>query len=132
MKIYTRTGDTGDTGLFGGDRVSKDHRRVEAYGTVDELNAAVGVAIGAVTDPDIVEQLGLVQHDLFAIGAVLATAPPREGRPVPKGVPELPSQRITEMEAWIDAADGGLPPLQAFVLPGGAPENGWRHRWWCP
>lgn len=119
MKIYTRTGDAGETALFGGGRVPKDHHRVAAYGTVDELNACVGVAVAAGADPEIGIRLGRIQHDLFAIGAVLATAPPEEGRPRPKGLPELPTARIGEMEAWMDAADEELPPLKAFILPGG-------------
>jgi len=119
MKIYTRTGDAGDTALFGGGRVSKDHPRVAAYGTVDELNAAVGIAVAAVADAQVRERLGRVQHDLFAIGAVLATVPAQDDRPRPKGLPELPMGRIPEMEAWIDAADEELPALRAFILPGG-------------
>lgn len=121
MKIYTRTGDAGDTGLFGGDRVPKDHARVEAYGTVDELNACVGWAVTVVSDAATRERLGSVQHDLFALGALLATAPPAPGRPTPKGLPALPSHRVGEMEAWMDEADSRLPELKAFVLPGGAP-----------
>jgi len=120
MKIYTRTGDAGDTALFGGGRVSKDHPRVSAYGTVDELNAAVGVAVAAVADAEIRERLSRIQHDLFAIGAVLATVPPQEGRPRPKGLPELPLGRVTEMESWMDSAEEELPPLRAFILPGGS------------
>ena len=118
MKIYTRTGDEGTTALFGGGRVSKDHPRVAAYGTVDELNAVVGQAVARVQDPDIRAGLSTIQHDLFAIGAVLATAH-REDRPQPKGVPELPAGRIPEMEAWMDQATEELPPLRAFILPGG-------------
>ena len=72
MKIYTRTGDAGDTGLFGGGRVSKDHHRVSAYGTVDELNASMGVAVATVADGEIRERLVRIQHDLFAVGAALA------------------------------------------------------------
>lgn len=121
MKIYTRTGDAGDTALFGGGRVSKDHHRVSAYGTVDELNAAVGMAVSAVADAEVRERLGQVQHDLFALGATLATVPAHEDRPRPKGVPELPLGRVAEMEGWMDAADAELPPLRAFILPGGTP-----------
>lgn len=119
MKIYTRTGDAGDTALFGGGRVSKDHHRVSAYGSVDELNACIGVAVVAVTDAEIRDRLARIQHDLFAVGAILATVPAQEDRPRPKGLPELPMERIPEMEAWMDAADGELPPLKAFILPGG-------------
>jgi cob(I)alamin adenosyltransferase len=121
MKIYTRTGDEGTTGLFGGGRVPKDHPRVQAYGTVDELNAVVGQAVALLEDDDLGDRLGRIQHDLFALGAVLATAPVEEGRPSPKGVPDLPGGRVEEMEAWIDEADEELPPLRAFILPGGSP-----------
>ena len=119
MKIYTRTGDAGDTALFGGGRVSKDHHRVTAYGTLDELNACIGCAVAAVTDAEVGDRLALIQHDLFAVGAILASVPVQEDRPRPKGVPEVPVGRVAEMEAWIDAADQELPPLRAFVLPGG-------------
>ncbi len=121
MKIYTRTGDAGDTALFGGGRVPKDHHRVSAYGTVDELNASVGMAVAEVADAEIRERLGRIQHDLFAVGALLAAFPPQEDRPRPKGLPELPRERVAEMEAWMDAADGELDPLRAFILPGGSP-----------
>lgn len=120
MKIYTRSGDDGGTALFGGGRVPKSHARVEAYGTVDELNAVVGQAIVSVADPDIVARLGSVQHDLFTLGADLATPPAKEGRTRPV-TPVLPTDRVDEMEAWIDAADEELAPLRAFVLPGGSP-----------
>lgn len=119
MKIYTRVGDDGDTALFGGGRVPKAHARVEAYGTVDELNAVVGVAITRVTDPQIAGRLETIQHDLFTLGADLATPPAREGRKRPE-TPELPTARVAEMEAWMDEADLELPPLRAFVLPGGS------------
>lgn len=121
MKIYTRTGDAGETALYGGGRVPKDHHRVAAYGTVDELNATVGWAVASVADAEIRERLARVQHDLFALGAVLASAPPREGRTRPKGVPDVPTDRVTDMEQWIDDADGELTPLKAFILPGGSP-----------
>ncbi len=118
MKIYTRTGDAGQTGLFGGGRVPKDHPRVSAYGAVDELNAHLGVCLEAVTDADIRTRVRLVQHDLFTIGAELATPVPKEGRARP-GRPDLPLARIVEMESWIDELDVVLPPLRAFILPGG-------------
>ncbi len=120
MKIYTRTGDNGDTALLGGARVSKDDARVTAYGTVDELNAAVGWALANVRSDDVRAHLERVQHDLFALGAALATPPTSEGRPAPKGVPPLPTGRVREMERWIDEADLELAPLRAFILPGGS------------
>lgn len=120
MKIYTRTGDRGETGLFGGGRVAKDHPRVEAYGTVDELNACVGWARTVVQDARVLERLGVVQHDLFALGSLLSTPPTERDRPRPRGLPELPSGRVAEMETWMDEADALLPELRAFVLPGGA------------
>ena len=119
MKIYTRTGDDGQTALFGGGRVPKAHARVEAYGTVDELNAVVGLAVGSVSDATIGDRLRTIQHDLFTLGSDLATPPARPGRKRPD-TPELPLARITEMESWIDEADEELPPLRAFVLPGGS------------
>ena len=120
MKIYTRTGDGGETGLFGGGRVPKDHPRVEAYGTVDELSSSLGNALSALSAPDSEERLTRIQEDLFAIGATLATPPAREGRKRPE-VPALPVERIAEMEAWMDEADAALPPLSHFILPGGSP-----------
>ncbi len=119
MKIYTKTGDEGTTALYGGGRVLKDHPRVAAYGTVDELNSVLGMALLQVADDEIRRRLARLQHDLFTLGAVLATVAV-EGRPVPKGVPDLPLGRIEEMEAWMDDADGELAPLTAFVLPGGS------------
>ncbi|TVP72940.1 MAG: cob(I)yrinic acid a,c-diamide adenosyltransferase [Gemmatimonadales bacterium] len=120
MKIYTRTGDTGETALFGGGRVAKTHARVQAYGTVDELNAFLGRGLLKVESEWIRSRLSLVQHDLFALGAILATPPAGEGRRRPE-VPPLPEGRILEMETWMDEADGELPPLRSFVLPGGSP-----------
>ena len=119
MKIYTKRGDSGETGLFGGGRVAKDDIRVEAYGSVDELSAAVGMARVHVTDGGTRDRLSLVQRDLFAIGAHLATPPPRPGRRPPE-LPELPADRIGEMEAWIDSAAAACPPLRNFVLPAGS------------
>lgn len=119
-RIYTRTGDRGETGLFGGGRVHKSHPRVVAYGAVDELNAALGVALASLADPEIGARLAMVQADLFAIGSHLATprAPGEEAHPY---LPQLPHGRIAEFESWIDEADTELPELRAFILPGGVP-----------
>lgn len=118
MKIYTRRGDGGETGLFGGGRVPKDDVRVEAYGTVDELNAVLGMASAHVQDASIRGTLGRIQSDLFAIGARLATPPARGGRPVP-ALPDLPVERVGEMETWIDAAEADTGQLRSFILPAG-------------
>lgn len=118
MKIYTKTGDRGDTGLFGGGRVAKSHPRVEAYGTVDELNSLVGLAREAVEDSAVRERLRSIQHDLFCIGATLATNPAKAVR-VASGMPVLADTRIGDVETWIDQATAGLDELRDFILPGG-------------
>jgi cob(I)alamin adenosyltransferase len=118
VKIYTRTGDAGETGLFGGGRVAKDHPRVEAMGEVDELNASIGWALTQVQVDKTHERLESVQHDLFAIGAELATPPPEPGRTRPE-TPAVDSQSILRLERWIDEATAELSELRAFVLPGG-------------
>jgi cob(I)alamin adenosyltransferase len=121
MPIYTRTGDEGTTGLFGGGRVPKDHPRVVAYGEVDELNAAIGLA--RATPPTQLADglLETVQRDLFALGGHLATPDPAK---VAKALERatLSEERIREFERAIDAADTELAPLRAFVLPAGTPK----------
>ena len=119
MKIYTRTGDEGNTGLFGGGRVSKAHRRVEAYGSVDELNAVLGLTIEAVADEGLRVLLAGIQHDLFSLGASLATPGSEDGTARPE-LPPLPEDRIQEMEGWIDGATAEVPELRTFILPGGS------------
>jgi cob(I)alamin adenosyltransferase len=118
-RIYTRTGDTGETGLFGGGRVSKAHPRVEAYGAVDELNAAIGMALAALPPGPLHDRLSELQPDLFAIGAHLATPPPPPGR-TPPSLPPLPAARIATLESWIDEGEDALPALRAFIMPGGS------------
>ncbi|HEX6252477.1 MAG TPA: cob(I)yrinic acid a,c-diamide adenosyltransferase [Gemmatimonadaceae bacterium] len=120
MKIYTRTGDSGDTGLFGGGRVPKDHPRVAAYGDVDELNAAIGVARATGPLPRIDEVLVPVQRDLFAIGSLLAT-PDREKMAQHLEKAQVTDARIAELERAIDDCEQELEPLRAFILPGGTP-----------
>jgi cob(I)alamin adenosyltransferase len=125
VKIYTKSGDAGETGLFGGPRVSKDDARVEAYGAVDELNAVIGLAraLGnprsAAYDPDleIDRHLALVQERLFCLGAELAT--PAEARPR-QSLPPVEPAWAEEMEQVMDRWDAALKPLRHFILPGGA------------
>jgi cob(I)alamin adenosyltransferase len=121
MKIYTKTGDAGTTGLFGGGRVGKDHPRVEAYGDVDELNAALGLARAVEVMPRIDEVLVPIQRDLFAIGALLAT-PDREKMRQHLEKARVDEERVAQLERAIDDADRELEPLRAFVVPGGTPK----------
>lgn len=124
MKIYTKTGDRGETGLFGGQRVRKNHARVEAYGGVDELNSVLGIAVAqlrAAGEAETAGGLQRIQEDLFTIGANLATPAPEDGGRPNDHIPDLPDDRVAEMEAWIDTAEGELEPLRTFILPGGSP-----------
>lgn len=118
MKIYTRTGDKGETGLFGGGRVLKSHCRVAAYGAVDELNAALGLAVTLLLDEEMGPNLTSIQQDLFNLGASLAT-PGAEDGSAKAVTPPLPTGRIQEMESWMDSATTEMPPLEKFILPGG-------------
>lgn len=121
MKIYTKTGDAGTTGLFGGGRVPKDDSRVEAYGAVDELNAILGAARATGPMPRVDEVLVAVQRDLFAIGALLAT-PDVEKMHAHLTKARIDDARIEELEHAIDACDNELEPLKAFIIPGGTPK----------
>jgi cob(I)alamin adenosyltransferase len=116
VKIYTRTGDDGTTGLFGGARVPKASPRVEAYGTVDELNATLGVARAAKLDALTDDLLAQVQVDLFSLGAELATAPGKEEKLAMHLIDARDAERL---ERAIDQAEANLAPLTSFVLPGG-------------
>jgi cob(I)alamin adenosyltransferase len=121
MKIYTKTGDAGETGLFGGGRVGKDDPRVEAYGDVDELNACIGVARSAEPLPRIDEVLVPVQRDLFSIGAILAT-PKLEKMREQLEKARVDDARIAQLERAIDACEAELEPLRSFIVPGGTPK----------
>jgi cob(I)alamin adenosyltransferase len=121
MGLYTRSGDDGGTGLFGGERVGKEHPRVEAYGTIDELNAALGLALAAATPgrplhARLLAILASVQARLFDLGADLATPADSPHR---DKVGTLTDAAVHEVESWIDEIDGGNEPLRRFVLPGG-------------
>ena len=120
MKIYTRAGDAGQTALFGGLRVRKDVPRVEAYGTVDELNACLGLAAVAVGGhPDIQALLARVQSELFDLGAELSTPPERAEDRLAARVPLLAAEPVETMEGEIDRYEAELAPLKTFILPGG-------------
>lgn len=121
MKIYTKTGDRGDTALFGGGRVPKTHPRVEAYGDVDELNACIGMARAVEMMPRVDEILVGIQRDLFAIGALLAT-PDREKMKRQLEKASIDERRVAELERAIDAGDAELEPLRSFIVPGGTPK----------
>ncbi len=115
MRIYTRTGDDGQTGLYGGGRVNKDDVRIEAYGTVDELNAALGIVRTWEVPMEVDQVLQAVQNELFSLGAELATPQPDE-----HGTRFVDQVKIKRLETSIDRLDGSLPPLTQFILPSGS------------
>ncbi len=117
-RIYTKTGDDGTTGLFGGTRVRKDHLRIETYGTVDELNSIIGVALTTDVPESLAVQLRSISSVLFTLGADLAT--PLDPPPA-YDVPRISDEHIAELEQWIDGHDDALEPLKTFILPGGSP-----------
>lgn len=123
-KVYTKTGDAGETGLGGGQRVQKDAARIEAYGTVDETNSTIGVALAHVRDPEIAANLELVQHHLFDLGGDLCILEPDKVR---FGMPPFPADRVAWLEQVLDKATDELPPLKEFVLPGGELAAGHLH-----
>jgi len=121
LKIYTKTGDSGETGLFGGTRVSKADPRVAAYGDVDELNAYLGFArasLVAAADNELAAMLEQIQKDLFALGARLADPGHKIADRVTKAA--VTPDDITRLEGWIDALESALPPLRRFILAGGS------------
>ncbi len=126
MKLYTRTGDDGSSDLFGGDRVSKSHLRLVAYGTLDELNSVMGV-LRLHTTPVCAgeDTLQRIQQDLFVLGAILATPPARLG--LLEARMSHPAWALADMEADIDRLTALAPPLTAFVLPGGTAASAYAH-----
>jgi cob(I)alamin adenosyltransferase len=127
MRIYTRTGDQGETGLFGGQRVMKNHPRVAAYGEVDEVNALLGVCVSLTDDPDLRVTLERLQTELFAVGADLAT-PLEEGEQVgARRVPRVSEGMAAALEALIDRYEDEAPELASFILPGGTPVGAHLH-----
>lgn len=121
FKIYTKTGDKGETALYGGTRVSKASIRVESYGTIDELNSFIGVAKCHIDDAQCKEQLAEIQYQLFTLGSEAST--PVDKMFLANGKSRLPEviqeENITHLEEWMDAMDETLEPLQFFILPGG-------------
>jgi cob(I)alamin adenosyltransferase len=115
VKIYTRTGDNGMTGLFGGRRVGKDSARIEAYGTVDELNAQLGVARALTEEAELSRRITALQNDLFVLGADLAT--PLDMTKT--SVKRIEQRHIDRLETAIDALEEQLEPIRFFILPGG-------------
>jgi cob(I)alamin adenosyltransferase len=115
-RIYTKTGDKGDTSLFGGQRVPKDALRIEAYGTVDELNSVLGLVVAGSADPELNQVLVMIQKKLFDVGADLAT--PRN--PERKKIRRIETRDTHQLERVIDVVEKKLRPLRAFILPGGS------------
>jgi cob(I)alamin adenosyltransferase len=113
-KIYTKTGDAGETSIFGGKRLPKDHVRIEAYGTVDELNAYLGLLRDQVPDPETQSRLKMIQDRLFTVGSNLASDPDKE-----LVTPDLRAEDIEGLEKEMDRMNEDLPELRNFVLPGG-------------
>ena len=118
MKIYTKGGDKGETGLFGGERVAKNSQRIEAYGTIDELNSFIGQAITEVKSGEIKDLLGTIQNQLFTAGSDLAT--PRTEKTEKYDIPRVPEEFFENAEKQIDKFEAELEPLKNFILPGGS------------
>lgn len=124
MKIYTRTGDTGETALFAGGRVRKSHMRLHSYGTIDELNAILGLALAARLDETLEDAVLRVQSELFVVGADLAT--PLDAKT--EWIVRVSLPMIEQLEAEIDEWEALLPPLKNFILPGGSLSGAFLHQ----
>jgi cob(I)alamin adenosyltransferase len=117
-RVYTRTGDDGTTGLGGGQRVAKDSPRIEAYGTVDELSSAIGLAVALGLDPRLAATLARVQNELFNVGSDLCILEEDKAR---MPVPVMEERHVEALETLMDELSAGIPPLENFILPGGSP-----------
>lgn len=118
MKIYTKTGDKGATALIGGSKVSKAHLRIEAYGTIDELNSYIGLCRDLAEDATIAANLQKIQEQLFTIGAILACDPDKN---IKMSLPSMKESYVTDLESGIDNMETVLPEMKFFILPGGHP-----------
>ena len=123
--IYTKTGDTGETSLGDGRRVSKTDLRIVAYGTVDELNSVMGCVLAARPSAEIVHMLSRIQNDLFDVGADLCI--PESDLPSPPAALRVTAEQVCQLERWIDSANSRLQPLTSFILPGGSPASAQLH-----
>ena len=126
-RIYTKSGDAGETGLGDGHRVAKDHPRVEAYGSVDELNAVLGLLVTTCPDCAESELVRTIQNDLFDVGADLCVPLPPPGTPEPAYQLRILPSQAARLEAAIDRLNETLEPLRSFILPGGTPAAAWLH-----
>ncbi len=126
MKIYTGGGDRGKTSLFSGERVRKDHDRIEAYGDADELNSIIGALISALPEKqqDVRNELQCIQSDIFHLSSWLATT---RGSPAENALEEFKADKITFLENAIDRMEHNLPALKNFIMPGGHPTSAWTH-----
>ena len=122
MKIYTKKGDQGETGLFGGMRLPKHHIRIESYGSVDELNSFLGLIRDLHEENTVRDELKKIQEDLFSIGSLLASDPTKDMK-----LPKLPGTKVQVLEKAIDRMEQMLPPLRNFILPGGHPTVSYCH-----
>lgn len=130
MKIYTKTGDKGTTALFGGTRVPKSHIRIDAYGTVDELNSHIGLVKDTYANEHTKQLLNRIQDRLFTIGAILATDPEKAKLKNGKerlSIPKITDEDIEQLEQEIDLMNEALPPMTHFILPGGHPSVSYCH-----
>jgi len=125
-KLYTRSGDRGETGLYGRRRVRKDHPRVVAYGTIDELSSVLGVAASFTRQAKLVRTIEAIQNELFDIGAELASVEPANARGR-SAVPKLAHNRVAWLEELIDEYDAKVSPLATFILPGGSTSAAFLH-----
>lgn len=125
MKIYTKTGDKGETSLFGGRRVWKDNFRISAYGTVDELNSILGITVTELKNKELVEVINSIQNELFVLGSDLAS--PLDKENIKFEIPRVNSAFVERLEKIIDNYDSQIPPLKNFIIPGGTKGAGFLH-----